>query len=93
MRDLPGRAPRDDAFHPGIAFAQQGIVAFVPVQLVHGLHPPDNDVLHGMITESPAIDGFDGGILPLLGNDTEYNDYGYKLHIIYNALAAPSEKA
>lgn len=28
-----------------------------------------------------------------LGNDTEGNDYGYKLHIIYNSLAAPSEKA
>lgn len=28
-----------------------------------------------------------------LGNDAEGNDYGYKLHIIYNALAAPSEKA
>lgn len=28
-----------------------------------------------------------------LGNDTASNDYGYKLHIIYNALAAPSEKA
>lgn len=28
-----------------------------------------------------------------LGNDEEGNDYGYKLHIIYGALAAPSEKA
>lgn len=28
-----------------------------------------------------------------LGNDTEGNDYGYKLHLIYGALAAPSEKA
>lgn len=28
-----------------------------------------------------------------LGNDTEFNDHGYKLHIIYGALAAPSEKA
>ena len=27
-----------------------------------------------------------------LGNDTEGNDFGYKLHIIYGALAAPSEK-
>ena len=27
------------------------------------------------------------------GNDTEGNDYGYKLHLIYGALAAPSEKA
>lgn len=29
----------------------------------------------------------------VLGNDVESNDYGYKLHIIYGALAAPSEKA
>lgn len=28
-----------------------------------------------------------------IGNDIETNDYGYKLHLIYNALAAPSEKA
>ena len=28
-----------------------------------------------------------------LGNDTNGNDYGYKLHIIYGCLAAPSEKA
>jgi hypothetical protein len=27
-----------------------------------------------------------------LGNDTEGTDYGYKLHLIYGALAAPSEK-
>ena len=28
-----------------------------------------------------------------IGNDTNGNDSGYKLHIIYGALAAPSEKA
>ena len=27
-----------------------------------------------------------------LGNDVDGNDYGYKLHIIYGAIAAPSEK-
>lgn len=27
-----------------------------------------------------------------LGNDTDGNDYGYKLHLIYGAMAAPSEK-
>lgn len=27
------------------------------------------------------------------GNDTEGTDYGYKLHLVYGALAAPSEKA
>ena len=29
----------------------------------------------------------------LLGNDLAGNGYGYKLHLIYGALAAPSEKA
>jgi hypothetical protein len=28
-----------------------------------------------------------------IGNDTESNDHGYKLHLVYGALAAPSEKA
>lgn len=28
----------------------------------------------------------------VLGNDVDSNDYGYKLHLIYGALAAPSEK-
>lgn len=29
----------------------------------------------------------------VLGNDTELNDYGYKLHLVYGCLAAPSEKS
>jgi hypothetical protein len=29
----------------------------------------------------------------VIGNDTDNNDYGYKLHLIYGATAAPSEKA
>lgn len=28
-----------------------------------------------------------------IGNDTDGNDHGYKLHIIYGAMASPSEKA
>lgn len=28
-----------------------------------------------------------------VGNDIEGNDYGYKLHLVYGCLAAPSEKA
>lgn len=29
----------------------------------------------------------------VLGNDTEMDDHGYKLHLIYNATASPSEKS
>ena len=29
----------------------------------------------------------------LIGNDTEMNKHGYKLHLVYNALASVSEKA
>ena len=28
----------------------------------------------------------------IVGNDTEMNDHGYKLHLIYNATASPSER-
>ena len=28
----------------------------------------------------------------LIGNDVKSNDYGYKLHLIYNAMATPSER-
>jgi hypothetical protein len=28
-----------------------------------------------------------------VGNDTEYEDYGYKIHIIYKAQASPSQKS
>lgn len=28
-----------------------------------------------------------------VGNDVDFNDHGYKLHLIYGALAAPSEKS
>lgn len=28
----------------------------------------------------------------ILGNDTENNKYGYKIHLVYGAMAAPSEK-
>lgn len=29
----------------------------------------------------------------LLGNDTDYNAYGYKLHLVYGCLASPSEQS
>lgn len=29
----------------------------------------------------------------IIGNDEAFNDKGYKLHLIYNAMAAPSERA
>ena len=29
----------------------------------------------------------------IVGNDTESNDHGYKLHLVYNASASPSERA
>lgn len=28
-----------------------------------------------------------------IGNDVDFNEHGYKLHLVYNSLAAPSEKA
>lgn len=37
--------------------------------------------------------GFGLSYRTVLGNDGKGNDYGYKLHIIYNGMASPSEKS
>ena len=29
----------------------------------------------------------------IIGNDVAYNDYGYKIHLVYNCFATPSEKS
>ena len=47
----------------------------------------------GVMIGQQARKAFGLAYRTVLGNDIEYNDQGYKLHIIYNALAAPSEKA
>lgn len=36
---------------------------------------------------------FGFSFISTVGNDTEYNDHGYKVHLIYNATASPSEKS
>ena len=35
--------------------------------------------------------GFGLAYRSLIGNDVDGNDYGYKIHIVYGCLAAPSE--
>lgn len=47
----------------------------------------------GVIAGQQARKAFGLCYRTTLGNDVDNNDYGYKLHLIYGALAAPSEKA
>lgn len=51
------------------------------------------EVMPGMYAGQQARKMFGFAYRTLLGNDVELNDYGYKLHLIYGCLAAPSEKA
>ena len=48
-----------------------------------------NGVTIGQQTRKP----FGLAYTTTIGNDTDGNDKGYKIHLIYNALAAPSERA
>jgi len=47
----------------------------------------------GVIAGQQARKAFGLCYRTALGNDIEGSDYGYKLHLIYGAMAAPSEKA
>lgn len=44
------------------------------------------------VTQQPRRP-FDFSYRTLIGNDTEGSDHGYKIHLVYNALAAPTTRA
>lgn len=48
---------------------------------------------NGVMIGQQTRQAFGLSYVTTLGNDVDNNNYGYKLHIIYGALAAPSEKA
>lgn len=50
------------------------------------------EIVPGMFAGQQNRKMFGMAYRTILGNDVDNNDYGYKLHVIYNALAAPSEK-
>ena len=51
------------------------------------------DLVPGMTIGAQGRKTFGFCYRTTLGNDVDGNDYGYKLHIVYGALAAVSEKA
>jgi hypothetical protein len=63
-------------------------------------YPEEFGQFDGTVSPSPGISvgqqnrkAFGLSYQTRVGNDVEGSDYGYKLHLIYNATAAPSEKA
>lgn len=50
------------------------------------------EVVPGMFAGQQSRKTFGLSYRTILGNDVDNNDHGYKLHLIYGALAAPSEK-
>lgn len=63
-------------------------------------YPPEFEKYDGNATPTPGVSvgqqtrkAFGFSYRTRKGNDVEGSDYGYKLHLVYGALAAPSEKA
>lgn len=63
-------------------------------------YPDEFGVCDGSVIVTPGLTigqqtrrAFGLSYRTLIGNDIESTDFGYKLHLVYNALAAPSEKA
>jgi hypothetical protein len=51
------------------------------------------ELAEGVYVGQQSRQAFGFSYRTVLGNDVDLNDHGYKLHLVYNALAAPSEKA
>lgn len=63
------------------------------------MYPPEFAMCDGSAEIAPGVNVgqqarkvFGLSYRTVLGNDADGNDHGYKLHMIYGALAAPSEK-
>ena len=63
-------------------------------------YPPEFGVCDGSAEIEPGITigqqdrkSFGFSYRTILGNDTEKNEHGYKIHLVYGALAAPSERS
>lgn len=50
-------------------------------------------IASGVTIGQQTRQGFGFSYRTVLGNDTDSNDYGYKIHLIYGAMASPSERA
>lgn len=62
-------------------------------------YPPEFAACNGEAEMTPGVyvgqqdrKTFGLSYCTVIGNDTEVNNYGYKLHLIYGALASPSER-
>ena len=51
------------------------------------------EVVPGVVMGQQGRRPFGFAYRTTLGNDAKLNDYAYKLHLVYNATASPSEKA
>lgn len=51
------------------------------------------EVVPGVYVGQQSRQAFGMSYRTVLGNDVEMNEFGYKLHLIYGAVASPSEKA
>jgi len=50
-------------------------------------------IAKGVVIGQQARKKFGLSYRTVLGNDTALNEYGYKLHLVYNATASPSERS
>ena len=63
-------------------------------------YPPEFEPCNGVAALAPGISigqqvrqKFGFSYVTKIGNDTEYEDHGYKIHVIYGASVSPSDKA
>lgn len=50
------------------------------------------EIIPGVFAGQQSRKTFGLSYRTMLGNDTELNDHGYKIHLVYGCLAAPSQK-
>lgn len=87
-------------YQDGIKYLEQQVVGAYAAKLRAFTYPDILDILQGIWIWTSGVrvheqraQRFHLSYRTLIGNDLEGTDHGYKLHVVYNVLATPSDTA
>lgn len=85
----------DDIKYASLRSAEEFGATIEAYQCPEEFYPCDGtaEVVEGVTINQQGRKGFGFSYVTTIGNDTKGNDYGEKIHLIYNATASPTERS
>ena len=99
ISESPSGAEANDIYADNIKYLSLMSAEQLGLSIEAYMYPPEfavldgtADVANGVYVGQQTRKPFGISYRTVVGNDTDENDHGYKLHLVYNCKASPSEK-